>query len=62
MKRLILAGLTLVGAFGAIQLSAPQANAQGGGLGNCAAVLCLACPEGTVAAPTPGNCCRCVGQ
>jgi hypothetical protein len=62
MKRLILAGITVLGAFGAIQLSAPQAQAQGGDLSNCAAVLCLPCPEGTVAAPTPGNCCRCVRQ
>ena len=29
-------------------------------LDNCAAVLCLPCPDGYVAAPTPGNCCRCV--
>jgi hypothetical protein len=60
MKRLILAGLTVVGAFGAIQVSAPPANAQGGDLSKCAAVLCLSCPEGYTAAPTPGNCCRCV--
>lgn len=61
MKRLILAGLVALGMFTTIQLSAPQANAQAGPP-NCAAVLCLPCPEGTIAAPTPGNCCRCVGQ
>ena len=62
MKRLILAGLVALGTFTTIQLSSPQANAQGGGPGKCAAVLCPVCPEGTVAAPTPGNCCRCVAQ
>lgn len=61
MKRLILAGVTVLGALGAIQVSAPQANAQGGP-NNCALVLCQVCPAGTVAAPTPGNCCRCVRQ
>ena len=29
-------------------------------LDHCAAVLCLPCPEGTVASPVPGNCCRCI--
>jgi hypothetical protein len=58
MKRLILAGLTVLGAFGAIQLSAPQANAQGGQ--DCSVVLCMTCPEGYTLSPTPGNCCRCV--
>jgi hypothetical protein len=58
MKRLILAGLTLAATFGALQISAPQAGAQGND--NCALVLCPVCPAGTVAAPTPGNCCRCV--
>ena len=60
MKKLILAGLVALGTFTTIQLSAPEANAQGGGLGHCAAVTCLVCPEGTVAAPTPRDCCRCV--
>ena len=58
MKRLILAGLMALGMFTTIQVSAPQANAQD--LSHCAAVLCLQCPEGYTAAPTPGNCCRCV--
>lgn len=62
MKRLILAGLVALGTFTTIQLSAPPANAQGGDLSKCALVLCPVCPEGTVAAPTPGNCCRCVAQ
>lgn len=60
MKRLILAGLTVLGMFGAVQFSAPPANAQGGDLSHCAAVLCPVCPAGYVASPTPGNCCRCV--
>lgn len=58
MKRLILAGLVALGTFTAIQVSAPQANAQD--LSRCAAVLCPVCPEGYTASPTPGNCCRCV--
>lgn len=58
MKRLILAGLVCAAAFGAT-LSTPKVQADPP---NCAAVLCLPCPEGTVAAPTPGNCCRCVRQ
>ena len=57
MKRLILAGLTVLGALGAIQVSAPQANAQGQ---DCSVVLCMTCPEGYTLSPTPGNCCRCV--
>lgn len=57
MKRLILAGLVTLGALSAVQISAPQANAQPQ---NCAVVLCQVCPAGTVASPTPGNCCRCV--
>lgn len=58
MKRLILAGLMVLGMFTTIQVSAPQANAQD--LSHCAAVTCLVCPEGYTASPTPGNCCRCV--
>jgi hypothetical protein len=50
-------GLAVVLAVGWIQLSAQvQADPP---LDNCAAVLCFPCPAGTVAAPTPGNCCRC---
>lgn len=59
MKRLILAGLVTCAAVLSIQVSAPAANANDG-TSNCAAVLCPICPEGTVASPTPGNCCRCV--
>ena len=56
MKRLILAGLVLTSAFGAVQFSTPPVQAEPN---KCIAVLCPVCPEGTVAAPTNGNCCRC---
>jgi hypothetical protein len=59
MKRLVLAGLVLLGALGAIQISAPTASADPD-LSHCAAVLCAPCPSGTVYSPTPGNCCRCI--
>jgi hypothetical protein len=57
MKRLVLAGLVALTAFGAIQASAPRVEAQPT---DCSAVLCLTCPEGFVLSPTPGNCCRCI--
>jgi hypothetical protein len=57
MKRLILATALLAGTFGVANFTAPEATAQPG---NCAAVTCLVCPAGTVAAPKPGDCCRCV--
>jgi hypothetical protein len=56
-KNLLLALLLLIGAAVALDLAPAFADPP---LDNCAAVLCLRCPEGTVAAPTPGNCCRCV--
>ena len=55
MKRLILAGVVALAAFGAVEMSTPKAEAA-----DCSVVLCLTCPEGYVASPTPGNCCRCV--
>ncbi|HSK77478.1 MAG TPA: hypothetical protein VLQ45_13595 [Thermoanaerobaculia bacterium] len=57
MKRLILATALLAGTFGVANFTVNEVNAQPP---NCAVVLCLVCPEGTVASPTPGNCCRCV--
>lgn len=57
MKRLILAGLVTCAAVLSIQVSAPVAVADPQ---DCSVVLCLVCPEGTVASPVPGNCCRCV--
>jgi hypothetical protein len=57
MKRLILAGLVLAGAFGSVLIPTPAANAQGG---PCAGVRCLECPVGYELKPTGGNCCRCV--
>jgi hypothetical protein len=56
MKRLVLAAVALAGAFGAINITAPQATAQT----NCALVLCPPCEAGYTLSPTPGNCCRCV--
>lgn len=55
MKRLILAGLVALAAFAAVEITAPKVYAE-----DCSVVLCLTCPEGYVASPTPGNCCRCV--
>lgn len=57
MKRLILAGLVMAGALGAVLIPAPKANAQGG---PCAGVRCMACPEGFELKPTGNDCCRCV--
>jgi hypothetical protein len=54
-KNLLLALLLLLGVAAALEVAPAQATPP-----DCAAVLCLPCPEGTVAAPTPGNCCRCV--
>jgi hypothetical protein len=53
---MILAGLVLAGAFGAIQLSAPQASADPV---DCSLVRCMECPPGTVLSPTGNDCCRC---
>lgn len=59
MRRLLLAGLVCLGAFGSIQISALEAQPFPK---QCIAVTCLPCPEGTVAAPKPNDCCRCVGN
>ena len=56
MKKLFLAGLVIAGALGAVQMSAPTAEANV----DCSLVRCAACPEGTVWAPKPNDCCRCV--
>lgn len=56
MKRLILAGLVTLSAFGAVQLSVPQAGAQ---QVDCSLVRCEACPPGFEPAPTGNDCCRC---
>ena len=59
LKRALFAlGISAVALVGSVQL-ATRAVADPP-LDNCAAVLCLPCPEGYVAAPTPGNCCRCL--
>ena len=57
-KILVGLGLAVVLVLGWIQLSA-DAKADRP-ITNCAAVLCVPCPDGYVLAPTPGNCCRCV--
>ena len=54
MKRMILAGLVLAGAFGVAQV--PTATAQPI---DCSLVRCEACPAGQVLSPTPNDCCRC---
>lgn len=57
MKRLIFAGLVCAAALISTHASAPSAYAFPP---QCAAVTCLPCPEGTVAAPRPNDCCRCI--
>lgn len=54
MKRLVLAGLVLAGAFGVSQV--PTVSAQ---QVDCSLVRCEACPPGYVLAPTGNDCCRC---
>ena len=56
MKKLMLAGLIALGTFGVVASTPVPVTAAE----NCAVVLCPVCPAGTVASPTPGNCCRCV--
>ncbi len=56
MKRLILAGLVTLSAFGAVQVSAPQVEAQAV---DCSLVRCMSCPPGFEPAPTGNDCCRC---
>jgi hypothetical protein len=55
MKRLILAAAVLAGTFGVANFTAPEANANI----DCSLVRCMACPPGTVFAPTGNDCCRC---
>jgi len=57
MKRIVTAmGLGAVIVFGGSQfVTSVRADPD-----KCAGVRCIACPEGYVFAPTPGNCCRCV--
>jgi hypothetical protein len=55
MKKLILAGLIALGTWGVLTVAPAPANAI-----DCSLVRCMACPEGYVFSPTPGNCCRCV--
>lgn len=59
MRRLILAGLVLVGALGVTQLSVPTASANHI---DCSLVRCMSCDPGWVPAPTPHNCCRCLPE
>lgn len=56
MRRLILAGFVSLAAFGAVQLSLPEAAAAPP---RCDLVRCMECPAGTVLAPTGNDCCRC---
>jgi energy-converting hydrogenase Eha subunit F len=57
IKKVALALLLLLGAAAAIELAPAQAAPRPD---PCAGVRCMACPEGTVFSPKPGNCCRCV--
>lgn len=56
MKRLMLAGLVTLGAWGVASLPPAQADPPI----DCAAVRCLPCPEGFRLLLKPNNCCRCV--
>jgi hypothetical protein len=55
MKKLILAGLVVVGALTAVSTTTAQNIPQA-----CWGVRCAACPEGTHWAPKANDCCRCV--
>jgi len=57
-KVLVGLGLCAIIALGAVQL-ATQVKADPP-VENCAAVLCIQCPDGYVPKPTPGNCCLCI--
>ena len=57
MKKLILAGLVALSTWGVVATTTP---AQADPPPDCSVVLCMVCPPGTVASPTPANCCRCV--
>jgi len=54
MKKIILAGVIALGAWGITLIPAPAQA------GNCDNVRCMACPAGTVWSPVPNDCCRCV--
>ena len=54
MKKLIVASLIALGAWGITLIPTPASA------GNCDGVRCMACPAGTVFSPTPKDCCRCV--
>lgn len=56
MKKLILAGLVIAGALGAVTVTAPKADANV----DCSLVRCMACPDGYVLKPTGNDCCRCM--
>lgn len=58
MKKLILAGLVVAGALGAVSTIATAQNVPQA----CWGVRCAACPDGTVWSPKPNDCCRCVPQ
>ena len=56
MKRCLLAGLVLLGAWGLVSLPPASADPPI----DCALVRCLPCPEGFRLLGQPNNCCRCV--
>lgn len=56
MKRLILAGLVALGAWGILATTPTPAAAND----PCAGVRCMECPVGYHWAPKPNDCCRCV--
>jgi hypothetical protein len=58
-KILAVLGFAAVIVLGMVQF-ATEAKADRPPIDSCAAVLCIVCPDGYVAAPTPGNCCHCV--
>ena len=55
MKRLILASVVALAAWGISLIPAPASAAD-----PCAGVRCMECPPGTVWSPKPHDCCRCV--
>lgn len=55
MKRILLAGLVLAGAWAVSMIPTPAVADD-----PCAGVRCMACPDGTVWSPKPNDCCRCV--
>jgi hypothetical protein len=57
MKRLILAGIVALAAFGAVEMTTPLAEANPA---QCLTVRCGLCPEGQELSPVGSNCCRCI--